>query len=215
MTYVSWAALYEGETDAVYLDVLIPRMMEEIVRSRGTRHSNIPTACAIRLHRGPVAEVAREACAAKDAFYLVFIHADSGGRNLEAGLGRRLDAYCAAMRDLCDWPPVRCITVAPRHETEAWILTDPLAVTSALGYLGSPTSIGLPSSASQAERLDDPKAVLAAAVTKVRGRRRPFDVKQIFPAIAQRQALDTLRQANSFTAFEADLLQALADLGCV
>lgn len=215
MTYVSWAVLYEGDADAAYFDVLIPRVMEEIVRSQGTRHSNIPTTSAIRLRRGAVADVAREACAAKDAFHLVFIHADTGGRNLEAGLGGRLDAYCAAMQALCSWPPVRCITIAPRHETEAWVLTDPQAVTSALGYLGSPDSIGLPSSANQAERLGDPKAVLAAAVTEVRGRRRPFDIKQVFPAIAQRQALDALRQAESFAAFEASLLRALADLGCV
>jgi hypothetical protein len=182
MTYVSWAALYEGETDAVYFDILIPRMMEEIVTSRGTRHSTIPTASAGRLRRGAVAEVAREACAASDAFHLVFIHADTGGRNLEGALQMRLYAYCEAMQALCSWPPVRCITIAPRHETEAWALADSQAVTSALGYLGPPDSIGLPSSADQAERLGDPKAVLAAAVTGVRGRRRPFDPKQIVTA---------------------------------
>jgi hypothetical protein len=215
MTYLSWAVLYEGDTDAAYLDLLIPRLMDEIVMVHGVRHSTIPTAPAIRLRRAAVDEVAKEACQARDAFYLVFVHADTGGRNQEAGLELRADAYCEAMNALCDWPPVRCITISPRHETEPWILADSRAVTSALGYNGSPDSIGLPLSAVQAERLGDPKAVLSGAVDQVRGRRRHIDVKRIFPAIAQRQSFATLRQTKSFAAFEASLLAALSDLGSI
>jgi hypothetical protein len=215
MTYLSWAVLYEGDTDAAYFDLLIPRLMDEIVMVHGTRHSNIPAAPALRLRREAVGKVAKEACQAREAFYLVFIHADTGGRNVEPGLEKRSGAYCEAMRELCEWPPVRCITISPRHETEAWILADSQAVTSALGYIGSPDSIGLPVNAAQAERLDDPKAVLSRAVGQVRGRRRNFDVKQIFAAIAQRQSFTALRQTRSFTAFEASLLVALADLGCL
>jgi Domain of unknown function (DUF4276) len=215
MTYVSWAALYEGATDQAYFELLIPRVMEDIITKHGARHSTIPPAPAVKLQRGAVEKVAREACRARDAFHLVFIHADAGGRALEADLEDRSVRYCDAMHALCTWPPVRCITISPRHETEAWILADPRAVIEALGYLGSPASIGLPGNANQAERLGDPKSVLAAAVTQVRGRRRPFDANQIFPAIAQRQALANLRQARSFAAFETSLLAALADLGCV
>jgi hypothetical protein len=82
VTYLCWAALYEGTTDHVYFDILIPRLMDDIILRRGTRNVTIPTAPAVRLQRGPVAEVAREACAAREAFHLVFIHADTGGRNL-------------------------------------------------------------------------------------------------------------------------------------
>jgi Domain of unknown function (DUF4276) len=215
MTYVSWAALYEGATDQTYFEQLIPRVMEDIIMLHGTRHSTIPPTPAVRLQRRTVEKVAQEACAARDAFHLVFIHADTGGRNLEANLEERSFGYCEAMHTLCCWRPVRCITISPRHETEAWILADPTAVTAALGYLGPSHSIGLPGNADQAERLGDPKTVLAAAVRQVRGRRRPIDVKQIFPAIAQRQSLASLRQSQSFAAFEAGLLAALADLGCI
>jgi hypothetical protein len=157
MTYVSWGVLYEGNTDAAYFDILIPRIMEEIILARGTRHSTIPATSAIRLRRGSVEEVAHEACAAKEAFHLVFIHADTGGRHLESDLGERLDAHCQAMQSLCDWPPARCVTIAPRHETEAWVLTDPQAIASALGYRGPPVAIGLPQSPAQAERLGRPE----------------------------------------------------------
>lgn len=215
MTYVSWAALYEGTTDQAYFELLIPRVMEDMIMRRGIRHSTVPPTPAVRLQRGAVERVAQEACSAKDAFHLVFIHADTGGRALESDMEERSVRYCEAMHAECDWPTVRCITISPRHETEAWILADPQAVTAALGYLGSPNSIGLPGDANQAERLGDPKAVLAEAMIQVRGRRRSPDVKQLFPAIAQRQALSKLRLARSFAAFEANLLAALADLGCI
>jgi hypothetical protein len=215
MTYVSWAAFYEGTTDEAYFELLIPRVMEDFIMRLGTRHSTIPPAPSVRLQRRGVKKVAEEACKAREAFQLVFIHADTGGRAIEADLEERSVRYCEAMHALCNWPSVRCITISPRHETEAWILADPDAVTAALGYRGSPASIGLPNDASEAERLGDPKAVLAAAVGKVRGRRRSFDAKQIFPAIAQRQSLSNLRKATSFAAFEGSLMAGLADLGCI
>lgn len=215
MTYVSWAALYEGATDQAYFEILIPRAMEDVVMRRGTKHSTIPPNPSVVLKRGAVEDVAREACEAKDGFLLVFIHADTGGRNLETGLEERSVRYCDAMHALCQWPSVRCITISPRHETEAWLLADPQAVTDSLGYRGAPEAIGLPSNAHEAERLPDPKSVLVAAVREIRGKRRPFDVKQLFPAIAQRQSLAKLRQTTSFESFEAGLLAALTDLGCL
>jgi hypothetical protein len=216
MIYLSWAVLYEGSTDEAYFEVLLPRVMEEIVMLRGVGHATVPPGPAVVLRRASVEAVAREACDARQAFHLVFIHADTGGRGLEAELDARSTAYCAAMETLCAWPPERCITITPRHETEAWILADPQAVTDALGYRGSAASIGLPVNAAQAELPVDPKAVLAEAVAQVRGpRRRPFDVKQIFAAIAQRQSLASRRQAPTFATFETALLAGLADLGSV
>ena len=215
MTYVGWAVLYEGATDQAYFDVIIPRLMEDIILLHGTRHATIPIAPAVGLKRGSVEAVAREACAASEAFHLVFIHADTGGRGLETRLDERSYAYCGAMNDLCDWPPARCVPVLPRHETEAWVLADPQAVTAALGYNGSPNSIGLPADAIEAGGLVDPKAILAAAIAAVRGRRREGDVKQIMAAIAQKQSLAELRRSTSFSAFEAKLFAGLASLGCV
>ena len=80
MTYVSWAALYEGPTDQAYFEMVIPRVMEDLIMRHGIRNSIIPPAPAVTLQRADVDAAAREACAAKDAFYLVFVHADTGGR---------------------------------------------------------------------------------------------------------------------------------------
>jgi Domain of unknown function (DUF4276) len=215
MTYVSWAALYEGATDRAYFELLIPRVMEDIIMQLGTRHAIVPPSPAIILQRSTIEGVAKEACATKDAFHLLFIHADTGGRGLAGDLDARSFSYCEAIHSRCEFRAVRCITISPRHETEAWILADPQAVIAALGYVGSPASIGLPGSPVDAERLQDPKAVLMAAVRQVRGRRRPFDAKQLFPAIAQRQSLATLRKASSFVSFEANLQAGLRDIGCI
>lgn len=215
MIYLSWAALYEGATDQAYFDLLVPRLMEDVVLTSGIREATVPLAPALRLKRAAVHVVAAEACKARDAFHLVFIHADTGGRNIAASLDQRSSAYCEAMNSLCDWSLVRCVPISPDHETEAWILADPLAVTAALGYRGSPVEIGLPANAMDAERLADPKDVLRTAVGRVRGRRAPLDLKHIYPAIAQRQGLHHLRQANSFVLFESRLKDALGDLGCI
>jgi len=212
MTHVSWAALYEGATDAAYFDVLIPRMMEDIIVGRKLGPATIPLAPALNFPRKTPQEVAQRACAARAAFELLFIHADAGGRNLANGLAARSNAYCEAMQSHCDWPRVRCIVVAPRHETEAWVLADPDAVTAALGFRGRPESIGLPVSGTEAERLPDPKSVLGAAIRQVRGRRRRVEPGQLFPAIAQRQSVVQLRLAPSFARFDHNLAAALADL---
>jgi hypothetical protein len=218
MTYVSWAALYEGATDELYFDVLFPRLMETIVTADGIRNSDIPQRPAIVLgSRGrSLDDVAGEICATRKAFVLLFIHADVGGRALEVGLEARSSTYCRRAFELCGWSLKRCIAVTPRHETEAWILTDPLAVTSALGYNGNPSDIGLPNDARAAERLPDPKATLEAAVKKVRGRRRrSMNIGHLYSAIAQRQSFDALRASSSFRDFEFRLRVGLADIGCI
>ena len=218
MTYVSWATFHEGPSDALYFDVLLPRLIEEIITTEGVRHSDVPSNPSARLgaQGRSVDDVAKEACANKNAFEIVFIHADTGGRALEANLATRADSYCECMRAVCDWPPARCITVTPRHETEAWILADPGAVLGALGYNGSHIEIGLPANAAGAEGLVDPKATLASAISEVVGnRRRRSGVDKLFPAIARQQDFQMLRGSRSFRAFEQQLRAALVSLGCI
>lgn len=217
MTYPSWASLYEGSTDEAYFEIIIPRLMEDLVARTGTRNVHIPLTAAVRLGKNGrgVAQVAAEACAEQDAFYILFIHADTGGRALEAGVADRSVAFCEAAHALCDFPPDRCVVVTPRHETEAWILADPEAVGGALGFRGSPAELGLPANAPEAERLRDPKAVLKEAISQVRGRRSSQNVGQLIPAIAQRQSIAALQRSASFQAFEARFATALRSLGCI
>ena len=146
MRYVSWAAFYEGTSDALYLDVLLPRVIRDLIASEGYDPIEVPDVPAVKLgaHSRDVEKVAAEACAFQSAYDVVFIHSDTGGRGLERGLADRAAAYCIAMATLCSWPSDRCVTITPRHETEAWLLADSSAVTAALGYKGDPGELGLP-----------------------------------------------------------------------
>ena len=217
MIYVGWAALFEGETDSRYYNALFPRVMADLVLRSPAKASAIPEGPAVRLFRGTVAEVAKEACNARDAFHLVFIHADAGGRNTEASLASRGTAYCEAMQQCCDFSPTRCVTVAPRHETEAWVLADPLAVVVSLGSRAPAESLGLPADATQAERLTDPKSVLLNAIQIVTGRRRRWQnaLPALYTSIAEQQSLASLRRSPSFRAFEQKLTDALVSIGCL
>lgn len=217
MTYVSWSAFYEGPTDESYFDILLPRVMESLVMQYGIRNVTIPDFPAVKLGKNgrEVEAVAAEACSESDAFHLVFIHADTGGRALSATIDNRSAAYRVKMNELCDWPLERCIVIAPRHETEAWMLADPDAVKNSLGYSGSHNDLALPANAVEAERLVDPKQTLEAAMRTVRGRRRTLHIQQIIPAIAQRQSLNSLRAAQSFRQFESELSDALVSIGCI
>lgn len=217
MRYLSWATFYEGETDALYLDVLLPRVLRDVITRHGTELVDVPEVPAVRLGRNgrSVEAVAEEACSFRKAFDVVFIHADTGGRGLERSLPSRSISYCRAMHDLCNWPGDQCVTITPRHETEAWLLADANAVTAAFGYKGPAEEVGLPIDAANAERLIDPKATLRAAVEKISGRRRTQAIENTFPAIGQRQDLDALRRSNSYTGFEGRVLNCLRSLRLV
>ena len=216
MIYLGWGALYEGETDAQYYNALIPRVMTEIVLRRQARATVIPDVPSVRLSRGTVSQVAEEACRAADAFHLVFIHSDTGGRGSQETLLNRTVLYCAEMQKICGWKPVRCVAIAPRHETEAWVLADPSAIMAALGSRALPASLGLPADANQAEQLTDPKDVLTRAIRQASGRRRrQMEAKYLYSTIGEQQSLDRLRVAASFMEFEARLTDALVDVGCI
>ena len=217
MRYVSWAALYEGPSDALYLDVLLPRIIRDLVTREGTHLVDVPDAPAVKLGAAgrSVEKVVEEACAFREAYDVIFIHADMGGRGFAQGVVDRADAYCTALKVLCNWPVERCITITPRHETEAWLLADGKAVTGALGYNGDPTEVGLPIDARAAERLNNPKQVLSVAIEKVAGRRRIQRIDRLFPAIAQRQQLELLRRSSSFVGFEERLRGCLRAIGCL
>ena len=215
MTYLCWAALYEGATDSAYFEVMLYRLMEDIVSSKGVRPVELPALPALVISRSSNRQMAIDICKSQDSFHVIFVHADTGGRGLETSVSQRSTCICSDAHEHCGFPKARCITVTPRHEVEAWVLADPQAVTAALGYTGSPASIDLPSSARAAERTPDPKRVLQAAAQQVRGRRRPPKAEELYAAVAQRQNFSTLRLSRSFADFEERLEAALRDLGII
>lgn len=156
--------------------------------------------------------VAREACDGREAFHVVFVHADTGGRGQRTRLPERSSAYCKRMHEECELRLERCVLLRPASMMESWALADPEAVLDALGYRGAPAELGLPSGAEQAEAHPDPKGCLDSALRSVRGPRGSRG-DRLLPAIAQRQSIDALRQSKSYQELERGLRTALGDLG--
>ena len=212
--YLAYALFCEGPSDYSYFEILLPRVIESIVLAVGRVPVEASEPPAVRLGRRgrAVDEVATEACDRREAFHIVFVHADTGGRGQLAKVGYRSSAYCEKMHELCEWRPERCVLLRPATMTESWALADPQAVLDALGYRGTPSELGLPAGAEQAEDHPNPKTCLDSALRTVRGTRRPRG-DSLLPAIAQRQSIDALGRSKSFQEFEVSLQGALLDLG--
>ena len=214
--YLAYALFCEGPSDYSYFEVLLPRVIESAVLRVGRVPVDVPERPAVRLGgRGRTVEaVAAEACDRLEAFHVVFVHADTGGRGQIAKVGHRSRAYCEKMHELCELPSERCVLLRPASMTESWALADPQAVLDALGYRGTPSELGLPADAEQAEDHPNPKTCLDSALRTVRGTRRGRS-DTLLPAIAQRQSIDALGRSKSFLEFETALRTALRDLGII
>jgi hypothetical protein len=208
MRYLSWAVLYEGISDAYYFDVMIHKLMSEMV-SRGERLVTIPEN-PIRIMDRTISGFAREVCDNCDSFDILFLHLDIGGRSISERISQAASDYVSSLNETCAWSENRCVLVLPKHETEAWVLADAEAVCAALGYNGSPSGVGLPASASEAERILNPKSCLNEVINRIRGgRHRNRSGSHVFASVAQNQRLELLRGSESFIEFEHRLRLAL------
>ena len=169
--YLAYALFCEGASDYSYFEVLVPRVIESTVLKVGKTPVDVPERPSLRLGRRgrSVDAVAREACDGREAFHVVFVHADTGGRGQQAKLPERSTAYCKRMHEECELRPERCVLLRPASMMESWALADPEAVLGTLGYRGAPAELGLPAGAEQAEAHPDPKGCLDSALRAVRG----------------------------------------------
>ena len=214
MTYISWAIFAEGVTDVEYFSALIPKVLSTVVLECNGPVATIPDAPVDVFGRQSraFALAALEICRAKDAFFLLFVHGDTGGAAQERTLAQRTCALCEAVDAECGFQKDRCILITPRRETETWCISDKDALRAALGVGQNFDLSAVPDRAADLERLEDPKKVANDLVSGIGGRgkaahRFPFSV------IAQEQRIDRLDRLPSFTAFKAQVRNALETLG--
>lgn len=213
--YLPWAGYFEGTTDREYFKILIPRLMHDLISNYGLRSVTIPEDVICFGSKNRTIEfVAREACESKDSFHIWFVHADTGGRALARNISTRSDAYKNAANAMCDLPIDRCVVVAPRKETESWVLADRFAVLSAFG-ISIDHENRLPIRPILCESISDPKEILDNFARSINRKRYKNGASSLFSAIALVQNLDNLSQLPSFRSFENELKIALASLGCI
>lgn len=212
--FLSWAAFYEGHSDAHYFNTLIPRFLDDIIRNHGVRPCEVGEFPAVQfgVNGRDFETVSEEICARKGEFHIVFVHADLGGRGLEAGIRNRREALIELARDKCGFDTSTAVMLSPKKELEAWVISDPAAIREALGVTEL-DQILVPRTANDAERLEDPKRALTAILDSVSVRRRSHN--QVMVRIAQEQNFDALRQAGSFSNFEISLTGALKSIGII
>jgi hypothetical protein len=89
--YLSWSAFYEGASDAQYFNIIIPRLLDEIIRVCGKRPCDVGEYPALEFGIGNRSfdDVAVEICERKNEFHIIFVHADLGGRGLAANIAQR------------------------------------------------------------------------------------------------------------------------------
>ena len=121
--YLAYALFCEGASDYSYFEVLVPRVIESTVLKAGRTPVDVPERPSLRLGRKgrSVEAVAREACDGREAFHVVFVHADTGGRGQRATLPERSTAYfCVGVPTRHEAHPMRrysVIRVRPRRRT--------------------------------------------------------------------------------------------------
>lgn len=213
--YISWAAYYEGKTDADYFNVLIPRVLEEILRLEGLRPYEVGLAPAFEV--GVVSRsfdhAVEEICKRLEEFHILFVHADGGGRAQQNGIASRREALVDLAVDKCNFDRNLGVMLSPVKEIEAWALCDEGAVKSAFGISRIPENIVLPASPRAAESLQDPKALLHEIERAIFPRKKSSG--GVLVRIAQEQNLKELRRARSFQEFEDSLRTALRQIGCL
>lgn len=216
MNVLSWTLYTEGETDRDYLGTLLPRIIEHVAfaseRGPAAMVPEQPAAIFGRKERA-FDQAAKEICTAREAFVLLFVHGDSGGRGQQTTLDRRTAGLCRMAHDACGFSLERCIVVAPRQATEAWCLADPDALRSALQLRHNHEFPELSAAPRGLEQMTDPKATAQSILANLlRGRRRrpprfPYTV------VAQQQRLEVLRTLPAVEDLYQSVRRALATIG--
>jgi len=212
--YLSWAAYYEGRTDSAYFNVLIPRLLEDILVDEGIRPYDVGITPSVEfgMNNRAFDAAASEICRRIAEFHLLFVHADYGGRALQQTIAERREALIQAAAFECAFDESTAVLLSPKKELESWAIADGQAVQAAFGVTSLPDGL-IPLTAHQAETVADPKVVLSD-ISRYVGRRR-HDGNAMLVRIAQEQRFAVLRGAASFREFEESLKLALRHIGCI
>ncbi|MEV6152639.1 hypothetical protein AB0L53_20045 [Nonomuraea sp. NPDC052129] len=181
----------EGETDEIFLGMLIFRQLRELTWTSG--RSAVDVEPAVIASCRSIREQERVAKALTDLAsdcHVLFVHNDHRERRKAEAVQNRLSL------------PV--IGLIPVKETEAWLLADRQVWSGFKGIDLRP----LPVSAGDVERIPDPKRVLDQVVAQ---QNRP--VRDYFEHIGRNIDLDVLRQVPAYAAWVAETANVLKGLG--
>lgn len=220
MRYLGLALYAEGPTDYYFLKPLLRRLCEKLCAHRGEGQIEIGDVLELddpadRRDQSREERITAAASEARDAWHILFIHADGASFPNRA----REEQVAPAMRRLEDGLGAGCraVAVIPIRETEAWILADEKALRQAFGTSRTDADLGIPAPPREVERITDPKQVLdavcAIATNRRRGRQRK--AAAYFELIAECTSIENLEKVPAFKALYDELSEALQRLGFI
>ncbi|MEM9291233.1 MAG: DUF4276 family protein [Acidobacteriota bacterium] len=225
MRSIHLALFAEGPSDHRFLPTLLLRLTEELCRSARETVEVWPEVVSLHSPDGSLkaghnrtTRICDSALSARQAWNLLFIHADGDSQPVEQYDQLVAPAIRALRAESRLAGSHRCIPVIPVRETESWMIADFDALCSIFrrNLENDPSDFGLDfwtKSPRRIEMVEDPKAILRA-VARYGGRRSRADreIQRRLPAIADRARFSILRQLQAFTAVEEHLKTALRDL---
>ena len=216
MHYLGLALFAEGSTDHRFLGPLLFRLCDELCL--GSRMP-VEVSEVLELHtpvrlkdRSRAQRIAEAATLSKDAWRILFVHADADGDD-DAARIERVEPALAAVRQRLG-SAQQGVAVVPVRSTDAWALADADALRRVFGTTLNNAALGAPTLPRDVERLADPKATLAmsfAATNPTRSRARR-GVAPYLDLLGDEVATQALRQLPAFARLESDLITALREL---
>jgi hypothetical protein len=211
MRYLQCGLAAEGPTDHRFLGPLLHRLVDSIVLRDRRYDVEIPDVQPVLPSGRPVNDPSDVSQAVKEEYGhldLLFFHSDAKGNPQKAYTER------VAMVDAGE----RCLVVGvvPRHETEAWVISQPVVIAHSLGV--DVTGLGVAAvecHPDAVERNADPKATLRAMVSAVRGRRRVRREEDLLGVWAQRLDLVELQRLSQGRQLAEDTAAALRTLAVI
>lgn len=216
MRYLSAALYAEGSTDVRFLKPLLLRVCaafaaespEQVETSDVVDLDDLP----IHRHLPREQRILEAARRAQGAWIVLFIHADADSSARRA-MQERVDPARALLAAEFGRRG-QAVAVVPVRTTEAWTLADTDALRMAFGTTMTNEDLGLADVVTRgADHVTDPKATLAIAFERSRGRRRSGTVGPYLGRIADAISLERLRHLDAYRQMEEELRLALRALG--
>ena len=211
------ALFAEGPSDHRFLTPLIFRLCEALCMAS---QSPVEVAPVLPLKplpgdiREPRArKIANAASEAREAWNVLFIHADADTSGQRAR-SERVQPAIDEIRLRLKGSRHQTVPVVPVKEMEAWAICDGDALRIAFGVNLTDRQLGVPLRAQDVETISDPKLALEASFTATCPNRKNArrGVAPYLGLIGEEIAIPRLQQVAAFVAFERELKSALVAL---
>jgi Domain of unknown function (DUF4276) len=217
MRWLGTAMYAEGPTDVRFLQPLLQRACTQMCLTE----CNEPVEVSDVLDLQPLPSthghvraqrIAAAARQARDAWSILFIHADADSDS-ERAIRERIEPARALLQ--AEWG-AQSVAVVPVRMTEAWMLADLQALKRAFGTTMDEHEMGLAGAVAHGpDSLSDPKATLNAAFRASCGKRRLSPVGAYFGLLGETASIEQLRKLAAFRRMEGELRLALQTLGFI